>query len=62
MNVKIIERKYENELETAINDFLKNIDPARIIDIKYSGCGYSVAYGTSHYSAMIIMKKSRYEL
>lgn len=56
MKVKIIEEEYTHMLESKINDFLKNIDPERIVDIKYSGRGYSVPYGSSHCSAMIIIK------
>ncbi len=56
MTVKIFEKEYRSELEKAINNFLKTIDQSRIVDIKYSGCGYSVPYGIASYSAMIIIK------
>jgi hypothetical protein len=56
MIVKIFEKKYYHELEREINNFLKTTDTTKIVDIKYSGCGYSVPHGTCYYSAMIIMK------
>lgn len=56
MKVEIIEKDYPYDLEKEINNWLKENKNFEIIDIKYSGRGYSVPYGTSHISAMIIYK------
>lgn len=55
--VKIFEEKYMCDLEKVINDWLReNKSCCELVDIKYSGCGYSVPYGDAYYSAMIIYK------
>lgn len=59
IEVDIIECDYEFELKRKINEWLKDNGNRELIDIKYSGRGYSVPYGSSHVSAMIIYKKQK---
>lgn len=57
IKVSIIECEDTNDLEEAINKEIKFISRySEIVDIKYSGSGYSVPYGTSNVSAMIIYR------
>ena len=55
MTVKIIERDNMFDLEHAVNEFLKSVQPSSIIDIKYSGRGNHSSYSLDYYSVMIIM-------
>lgn len=56
IRVKIIEEDYRCDLENKVNAWLKENSDFELVDIKYSGKGYSVPYGFPHYSAMIIYK------
>lgn len=57
MRVEILEDKTSWGLQCKINDWLKKwCNQYEIIDIKYSGEGYSVPYGSANFSAMIIYK------
>ena len=57
MRVEILEEKTSWGLQCKINDWLKKwYNQYEIIDIKYSGEGYSVPYGRANFSAMIIYK------
>ena len=56
MRVKIIEDDSVWELEKKINEFLKDIDDDKIIDIKYQGIGSSPVHGLDSPSVMVIMK------
>lgn len=57
MKVKIFDESHEKDLEENINDFLKDLDEAKIIDIKYQ---VSIMYDYKEqiycYSAMIIYR------
>ena len=55
MRVSIIERDSRWELEKAVNEFLKQVSPSNIFDIKYCGEGNDPAYSILRYSVMIIM-------
>ena len=55
MKVKIIEKESRWELENAVNEFLKQVYPSNILDIKYCGEGNHPTYSISRYSVMIIM-------
>ena len=56
MRVDIIEEDSYYKLESMINKKLKYYKNEEIIDIKYSGTGFTGGYGTHRYSAMIILK------
>ena len=56
MKVKIIEEKTRWDLEKSINEYLLGYNCLNILDIKYTGCGSWAPYGTTYYSAMIILK------
>ena len=55
MKVKIIERDSYWDLENEVNEFLKQVYPSSIFDIKYCGEGNHPTYSLSRYSVMIIM-------
>jgi len=55
MKVIIIEENYISSLEERVNKKLSTLDPAKIVDIKYSGCGSYSGYSAHLYSAMIIL-------
>lgn len=54
MKVKIISTKSPCSMEKKINEALSDIPNDIIVDIKYSGTGYTNKEGHSEYSAMII--------
>jgi hypothetical protein len=56
MKVKIITKDSSWELQNEINNWLKRNGDSNIIDIKYTGNGNAVPYGSREYSAMIIYK------
>ena len=56
MRVEILETQSYWDLETKLNKFIKDVGPANILDIKYSGPGTYAPYGIKYYSAMVIMK------
>lgn len=56
MKVRILEKESKYDLEIELNRFLRDVDPANILDIKYSGAGTYAPYGIKYYSAMVIMK------
>lgn len=58
MKVRIICADSYFELERMVNDFLKEQDQfgRKVIDIKFSGSGGRAPYGTTYWSAMVIME------
>ncbi len=57
MFVKIFDEEHELDLEAKVNDFLKDIDDKKIIDIKYNiACLYDGRGQIYCYSCMIIIK------
>lgn len=57
MTVIIIEENNISDLEWRVNQKLSTLDPAKIVDIKYSGCGSYSGYSVHLYSAMIILRE-----
>ena len=55
MKVKIIEKESYFDLERDVNEFLRQVSPSNILDIKYCGEGNHPMYSISRYSVMIIM-------
>ncbi len=56
MKVEIIEKESSWDLQKAVNEFLKRVNPSNVLDIKYCGEGNHPSYSISRYSVMIIMK------
>lgn len=58
MKVRIISEDTYFDLEKKVNDFLKGQERfgRKVIDIKFSGSGGRAPYGSTYWSAMIIME------
>lgn len=58
IQVKVFDEEHEEDLENAINDFLKDIAPSEFVDIRYSITAFSTPAGDQVYcySALIVYR------